>query len=808
MIFAAFVAAAFFVDAGACAQEPADAPAEPAEKKMTPVPLDMSFFSNEMNRQEDAALSSTATQLFRASEDSAAIFYKNPQGKEIPVIDNQGKVIFRRPEDIPESEMTETDFYQTLTPAEKAVLSDDPQTGPALLAAAIQIARIGRTGLAKQLLQKAAEAEGTPADWAAVIDKVGAHRVFTFGHERQLGEPATQAVTRAFEEAQKYWRNGDTLRAAFDHVFIGSQEDKIQALLDLRKGGDAAFAILLDKLFSDDAETSARAQTIFSHLGRFAIDGLSAALQTSDETKLIRIAETLAQTPSLPTAAPLILRYFDPKISDSARAALAEALESQLGAVPEKSNAAEKLFAEGMRYFDRVTPLGFMVDGRVSVWRWNRDTDLPEWTVLTDTEIYRSTAAEFLAGAACIDRSNTEILSAAMTAMSEKLVYEKGLDQPPDTDSFTQAFPSPTASELENALAFALRTRHFQGGVIPAVLLGPLGNSSMLVRQSGPSVIVQAAVSPDRRLRFAALSSLISWRPTESFSGAGNVSATLRHFASSSGSEKFAVAVPKLELTTRIGNFFINDRRKLIPAVTGTDLIRLAQNDADIEFIVAVPYVRQPDMRTVAQTFAVDYRTGDIPIIIVFEDETRIDQAEDYGQNEKNVFVAPVPLDLEASQWILDALYRQTGVEQVPAEVRLRQAKAAVEMLTVLFSGVPSICEPQEEEFLAALFLARPELLDESLTFAQTVASGSIQAILAEKIGDGRIDRAHREKYLAAFGEHLQKHGVLLRGPDITRLYDRYNASAAEEQAVQKLLSDALDRLEEAQGSRSKSDSQ
>lgn len=743
---------------------------------------------------ESAAAAETGR--FQKDENSPAVIFKDAKGEEIPIVDAHGRVVFQRPEEKPIEEMTEADFYKTLSPAEKAILAKEPVTASDFLRAAVQISRLGRKRFATFFIEKSLSAEGTPAEFAAFIDEIGPDKLFQFGTDQELGEKAAEALERVFAEAQKRWESPDVIRDAFDRTLKGSEADRVQAILDVRKGGAAAFGILLEELYAGDADRSNRAKEILNRLGDYAKAGLLVELMTADPHQLARLADVFAEMPKLPDLSPLLVRYYDDSVAEDAKIPLGNAMIAQAGAIPGRSDAAQRVADYGRRFFERKIALGPSQSGNQTFWRWNAETKTTEQVVWPGPQIYRFQAAYLLLGAHKIDPENPQITAEAAAALGERILYDNGLDNPPDLDRFQSEFGEITTDELVAALKWSVKSGHPKGGVIPALLLGQTEDQSLVTGSDQTTALVQAATASDRRLRFGALTAIDALNPETSFPGSANVINALLHFAAASGKRVALIGVPKLENGSLIGNYFSDGIVRVIPVTSGGNLIRLAQENADVEYAVAVSYLKNPDPRTVCQTLAADYRTSDIPVFVGIENETYIEQAEHYALREPNAVALPLPSDRESGAWALAELYKKVDPEQIPAERRLEQARLAVDMLTRRLGENQTFCEPETLEKIAVDFLLRPEIRDAALRFALIAPSAKVQTALAEAVADRRISLEERGKFLETVGQHTQKYGRLLRGPDLRRCYDAYNATETLPTAEQKIMSDLLDLIE------------
>lgn len=697
-------------------------------------------------------------------------FFRDRKGVDVPIINDRGEVVFKHPSEKSPSEMNEEDFYKSMTPAEKVILTTPPVSAPEFFEAAVRISRVGRPEFAKILAEKGLEAEGTPAEYAALVDSVGEDKLIAFSRNQVVGGIAEKSVRQIFEEAKKEWRDPNRIQDAFDRAGARSPEIRAAALADLKRGYPDSFDFLLEKLDSSDAGQSECAASILAQGGIFAAEGLLARVRACDEDELRRLAPILERSGELPEITPLLLRYYDGKTSPESRELLEKVIRAQTGTLPAPAEEAERAYRRGMAYFEGKIVLPNTVGGEYPIWSVQEDGQVQREMVPTETAL-RTLAAQALCDAYRLNPDDAQIRAAAQTAAAEMLLYRDGLDSAPDTDAFRALFPDLTSGDCASALRLALETGHEKGAVIPVTLLEEIGDSSLCVGENGPSDLVRAAVSRDRRLRFAALRAIVSLAPGVSYTGSSSVTASLIWFTTSTGKRRAIVAAPDMETISEVGNFISDGGVLTTPAGTGRDILAKAQGDADVEFIVALSDVKTPDLRTVAQNLAADFRTHDIPILIVFEDDTRRDQARRYGEGEPNAEVSVIPFDRESGARLIGELYAKTDPRQVPAKVRFEQSKEAVRLLTRLRETGENNCYIEDVENLALRYLATPALTREGIDFAMTVPAKSVQVTLSLLTFDGRFDSDVRRRYLDALQRHIEKYGLLLRGPDILNIF-------------------------------------
>lgn len=719
-----------------------------------------------------------SAEMFRRFDDSPAVsIRKQNGGEDIPVIDNQGRVIFSRPEDKLAAEMSESDLYKTLTPAENAILTPAPQTAPEFIRAAVLIARAGRKPLAKLLFAKSIDAQGTPEEFAAMLDDIGPDKLYATIGDTELGEQPRKVLDRVMTEARRWWENPETIRQAFEQTMSGSQQDKENAVLMLHKGDVVALNLLIAELFSDDDQRSRQASDILSNFGQSARDALMVMIardaQIQETDKIQKLAGVIGQTKSYLCIDPLVARYWDEELSDSARAALGTAIEKQLGAIPDRTQAAQDAAARGKSYFDRKSPVPGANPDAVPCWSWNEDTGQLVRSFLTYEQYCRKNAAEELLYAKALDGNSPAISSFAALALAERTLYQGGLDEEIDLDAFQKHFGPAKPDDWLRALELALSTGREKGGIIPALLLGETKDVSLVTgsgTQTEPTALVRAASAKDRRLRFAALSAIDRINPPTSFLGSSQVINSLLHFSSASGKRFAIIATSKLGVASLFGNVFADGSIRIIPTTTGSELLRMAQDNADVEYVVTSSYLRTPDVRTISQAMAVDYRTSDIPVFVTIEEEYYEPQADLHAASSPNAVALPMPQDRETGQWALQELYRQTNPEQEPADVRLEQARKAIDMLSRRLTEGQTFCESDTLDKIAINFLHRGEIRDEARSFALGIGTAAVQTELVVAVTDRSIPLAERKEFLRVSREHIEKYGLHLRGPQLRQI--------------------------------------
>ncbi|MBQ5790522.1 MAG: hypothetical protein IIW01_09545, partial [Thermoguttaceae bacterium] len=661
-----------------------------------------------------------------------------------------------------------------------AILGQNPQNAAEWLVAAIRVARVGRVELAKVLTQKSLDApEGSPAECAAAVDSLGAGRLSYFVANAAIGEVGTQAVERVSEIARRHWEAEATLRDALARMNQGSPDDRAAATLDVRKGGNAAIALLTKDLVAGNDEQRRVAKSFLTFFKGEAVDALLAALRDADEASLAPVVDALGEIADKRIAVELVVRYGRGIDDANVAAAFEKALTAHWGSVPTQADAARLADEQADGYAKRTILLPLVVDGETTLWRWDEATDAPVRETKSIDVAYRDAAAFWAQAAwkASTDAENgvasTLATSKAVVATAERVLYEVGLDAGRDgIATFEAEMPNLTVEQLVAALDYALETKRFRGALIPVLLLQTRGDETLCYsNNSEPTAIVRAATCADRRVRFEAATAIVGWNPTRSYLGSSRVAAALAWFATASGERLAVVASPKLDETGRLGQLLAQQGFKPIPATSGRDLLLRAQASADVELVWATAAVRTPDLRVVAQTLRSDVRTNDAPILVGYSTEADGSAAGALVGAEPNATTAPTPFDLESAVWATQRLLDATKPEQVPVELRLAQSKAALRALLKLETTRPGALDDVVDwNGTISRTLSTPALFDVGLEVAATLKTNFAQTKLVELVGDMRFDVATRRQALEALKRQWTANGSLLRGPEIVKM--------------------------------------
>lgn len=770
-----------------------------ADEQETASPFDTDDDANEPFAP--SALSSASNDAHASSSDALEPASDDPNAAE--------RAKYARPEDVPDEIKTEEDFFATLTTPERAILIKTPQTDVEWYAAAARIARVGRVEFAKLLVEKAATApEASAEETARALDKLTTGRAIYLVNHPSIGDIGATTYDKLLTRARTYWEDATNLRAALADLESNVEQTRANALVALRRGGVAAIQILIKEATSGDAARARVACDALAFFESAGTDALVACLRDAPDETLVTIASALGARVDARIALELAIRFHDPETSDSSRDALLKALVESTGGVPELTTVVADAYRTALGYYTRQLVFAPVVDDRVERWRWNEVANTVSCVSTPLSDAYRFECARWALAAYRLDENvgdvegvkRSTLRELALVAVAEREAYRVGLDVAErGADAFAQEFAELSAQDLVASVRYALASRHYNGALIPLAILSNLGDASLLSTVDGStSPIVQAATCSNRRARYRALSAIVKWNPERSYIGSSRVVDALQWFSTSTGQKVAVVATPKLQDASKLGQVFLTLGYRVIPATSGRDVLLAVQNNADVEFVYVNSLVRNPDLAALAQALRADPRCSDAPLLVGYDDEMEEASARAKVGGEPNAFVTPTPYDLETAAWALQNLRERAGVEPMEPDLRLQASVNSARALLAMITTRPNLYSLDNLNELMTRYLSTPALFDVGLEFAGSIKTNYAQTRLVELIGDARYDFATRRRALEAFERQLTTNGSLLRGPEVQRMYDRYNASEREGEDSQQILSSMLDAYEAA----------
>jgi hypothetical protein len=352
------------------------------------------------------------------------------------------------------------------------------------------------------------------------------------------------------------------------------------------------------------------------------------------------------------------------------------------------------------------------------------------------------------------------------------------------------------AGAIEELLEYAMAHRHGPAAAAAARLLGEVGKpEQLLYRGGGPSLLVQAAQDPDRRLRVAALEAVVRLRPAQPYAGCSRVAQGLGYLAASTGARRALVASANMRDAQDMAGMLIGAGFQVDTCLNGRDLLLAAIRSSDCELALIDVTIDHPTIATLLQQLRRDERTAQLRIGLIAR-AGYLDQAEHLAQTDPFSKAFSRPYDQKAILWQVDQLMAIQPQTFVAREARQQQAIRALELLADLNRSPCKACDVRGMQQYVIGALYNPKSGVKAAGVLGGVGSIESQRALVDVASRSSQPLAVRQAAAAAFCESTEKYGILLTDEEVREQYRRYADSAKLDRPTRRVLAKIIDCLE------------
>ncbi|MDR1958329.1 MAG: hypothetical protein LBQ54_04695 [Planctomycetaceae bacterium] len=685
---------------------------------------------------------------------------------------------------------------EELTAVEQYLMEEAERSPIRLMESVGTLVQLRKTNLVKRLLKKFLEKDLEPEDYIEISEKVKAASLTRLAGDPVYAPDGLAVVKRILDGTKNYQESKSRIENALNiYLVSASDTEKAGAVHALLQGRETAVSVLLERLVgSEEAQETAAVSELLYRMGEDARAALLELLLFRNDAS-VKASAILTRLGKKTDARLLFPLVYDPNLTESQRALIAENIVQLTGKVPTQQVAATQLYTDAMNYFRGRVPFRTDADGHVLIWIVKEGDKVPRFTHLSESDASRYFAEKYARVAAFLGQNNPAFRTLWLAAYFDFQGREAGIDvsmeeNKPMTEAILKVY---TLEEIETVLKFAMTHDHPIAARVAVELLGKTGTAETLLYKQN-SAVVKAAGYTDRRVRFAALKAVMKLNPQKPYQGSSVVSESLLYFTKSGGIKKAVVAAPKIADSQAIAALLLPLGYKPETAVTGRDAMRMAINSADTELMMMDSRTPTTGMNYLLQEMYLDNRTHDVPVAVYANDgdEARSNKAVAGAVRARAYYR---PYDEESVRMIVEHLFKETGVEHVPVELRLKEAKDAIAWVVQLFER-KNIYKFENIEEAAQQIIWTPELAMEAMDLLSLIRSVNSQLMLAGIASEALNPSDRRQKAVEAFGESVKRYGVLLRGRQILCLYDYYNAGANEPKESQQIRGELLDIIE------------
>jgi len=711
-----------------------------------------------------------------------------------------------------------------LTPVEEYIVNE-AQLSPVKLMESVELLyKLNKPLLARRLLRQLLDDELTADDCQQISKRINPAILLHISLDEEYQPEGGQVVQKIVAGSQSYLESRKNLENAMRLLLSGTDRQKDDAKRTVLSGGETAIEYLLERLAaSSDQKELSEVVSLLMAMGESARRALQESLVTTTPLGM-RAARLLTQMGRASDSRFLLPMMFDSRLSDEERNEAADMVKKLSRNVPNQVKAAETLYLMASNYFRGKVPYMTDANNNVPLWILREGNELPKFVTIQEDEASRYFAEKFARFATCLDPQKPTYRQLWLVAFLDLKGAEMGSDNSItlDEELLKAMLAGLSIDDVESALRFAMQQGKPIAARVAAELMGEFGDvEAVIYKRGSQSALVKAAGFSDRRVRFAALQSIIKLQPDRPYPGSSTVSQSLVYFTRATGKKRVVVVAPWLGDATSLAGMLEPLGYTSEPATTGRQAMQLAINSADTELMMLDVRTPSSNVEFLIQDMRADNRTHDVPIAVlaagwvisraeranyggnrmtIGDDEFIIDRdmmtrAERATYGSKMAHAYPRPYDEASAKFVVDNLLRRSGVELVPPQLRLAEAKQSIQWVIELYQQ-PNLYRFENIEQIAWDTLWLPELTVDTLPLVELIPTVNAQRWLTHIVSTPAFDIETRQAALEAFQKNAGAYGVLIRGRQILDLYDMYNASGGEPVASQQARSDLLDVVE------------
>ncbi len=563
----------------------------------------------------------------------------------------------------PEKDAKDASKTNAAGPAETnpAVLSalETPRNKPAdFVQAVLWLIDLGRPELAKPILLELTKIELTDAQRIELVDQFGSGSMLKLSRTKELAPEGATFADACMSAASAATNNPQRIAGLVNQLADPSPEVRLLAQHDLAATGPKAATATLEALAREpnrDRRAAFAAGVIAMHP---AADGMLLAMLDSHDPALRADAADLLRQLEVPQAQPFLAA---------------------------NDSAIEHTLASALSSYERGTPI-FIPDhdNQVELWQWNDAAKQLTSVRVPASEARITWMAKLARTLTQLQPQNPDYQRRALVLAWEAASSSATTGSVPVNPKFiSQADPQ----FLNDVLTESLKGNHPHAAISAINALAQRRDPGVLITPDGkPSPLAGALASPNRNVRFAALSAIMALDPASPYPGSSRVPDAAAWFADSGAERRVLVAMPTNAAATALAGQLNSHDFALEATNRGRDLLTMARDMSGVEAILVDMDIVQPNIREVLYELRTNPTTGEVPIAILAADG-RLEAAKQLAAEHQRVIAVPRPHTDEVVANTVKQLADQAGHDSVSANERAAQANQAKAWLAKLESG-------------------------------------------------------------------------------------------------------------------------
>lgn len=687
-------------------------------------------------------------------------------------------------------------------PLVQTLLETTPDTPSEWMLAINTLLDLKHAPVAKQFVNQLLAANLNEDQLVALHREYGTPPFLRIAGQADLAPEGKQLADAVLAAASKQAQDPARLAQWIAGLSDPSLQVRSRALAELRRSESAAVLALIAVL-ADEARSAEHAamRNALSALRANALPPLVAVLESDNAALKLQVVEVLGRLgtadPSLYLLAPALAPASPPELQAAAK----RALTKLLGYLPNVQTASNMLYTRARTEYDRAVLIRGNAEP-LTVWRWDAGTSLPAAQSYPPFMVSLLEATRLAKDLYELQPDSPIVRRLFLASLLELSVHQAGLDQPLPTGPGTAHDLAVEAGPevLQQILAQSTKTGHLAAATAAVQILGEIGTSELLHnRGAQPALLVEATMHADRRLRFAAVASILSLKPERPFPGSSQVLSALVYFAGGAGQRRALVLDTHLQEAARLASLLSQMGFDQADVTTqGRDFLERAATWPDYELALVDFNLPRTNIDELLQMLRHDHRSRGIPVLLVASTADDLRAARYLAEHLPLVGVMVRPPDQPGLEVQVNNFLTKASADLLPKELRLAHARQSLEWLGQMAQQEPPMFNVQRAAKAAEAALAVPDLAPIAARLLADLGTAGSQPALVDIASRANLPLELRQAAAQAFRHSVHRHGILLTSGEMLKQYDRYNASETEPAESQELLASILDALETA----------
>ena len=577
-----------------------------------------------------------------------------------------------------------------------------------------------------------------------------------------------------------------------------SDENKFvrnDAFRKLRLLGAPAVAVMLEVCENEKRRKEVPfLQSALKQMGEPALLPLIGAVR-ADGTVAQAVAVGALSSINSPLAHDALLRAsLSSYVPPSVRAIASSAVSTKGPANQDSIKTA--IFNRANKYLDGQVDIPSDGRGMSTIWNWDFRSGKLIATTTNEANAIRIMAVDLARDVFRLEPGNNKYRQLQLLTVAEATKRVLGPNRFILIDEVKGFIPDLNSDDLNLAISTAIERDLTPAAVGTAELMGQMGDPAVLLTDSGNSPLVQAVISGNRELQYAACKAISQIDPKQAFPGCSYVGKIATLMAATDGRSTGVAVHPRTDVAQALASSVFQAGSIGLTVNSGEQLFEVLNVNPDIDFIMVTDSLSRPHYQEVVQQLRSYWLSKTLPIALLVRDTQRERQAELIFDRDPMTIVLPLTSNPKLVFTQVQRL-RSLRKNVVSDAQRNQHADFAMNWISQLLS------DPVYRFYHLGAYKSQLEGLvkvpgnyDVKSQILSKLGTPVSQATLANLASDKTVPLSDRLIVANAFAASVQQFGILLSSAEIQAQYDRYNASESQPVEVQRILGSMLDAIE------------